>query len=271
MIIGGRQFDTKKKTYIMGILNLTPDSFSDGGTLGGAHEALERVRRMIDEGADIIDVGGESTRPGYTRISEEEEIARILPVIELIKREFDIPVSVDTYKSKVALAALRAGADMVNDIWGFKYDADMANVVASFGAACCLMHNRENAVYKNFLSELSSELLQCVQIALRAGVDADKIILDPGIGFGKTPEMNLMLLNNADKLDFKYPLLFGASRKSFIYHALGLPVERREQASVAAAVIAAYKGASFVRVHNVKAHRHAVDMARAVAASGGEK
>ena len=222
MIIGGRQFDTKKKTYIMGILNLTPDSFSDGGTLGGAHEALERVRRMIDEGADIIDVGGESTRPGYTRISEEEEIARILPVIELIKREFDIPVSVDTYKSKVAHAALRAGADMVNDIWGFKYDAKMANVVASFGAACCLMHNRENAVYKNFLSELSSELHQCVRIALRAGVDTDKIILDPGIGFGKTAEHNSSLLRDMERLlALGRPVLLGVSRKSLFGDLLG--------------------------------------------------
>ncbi len=270
MIIGGKNFDTQNKTYIMGILNVTPDSFSDGGTLSGTQAALERAERMVSEGADIIDVGGESTRPGYTRISADEEKKRILPVIELIKSRVNVPVSVDTYKSDVAFAALRAGADMVNDIWGFKADKKMADVTAQAGAACCLMHNREGAEYENFMQEVKSDLLESVNIALRAGVSADKIILDPGIGFAKSPQRNLQVLNELEKLFCGYPLLVGASRKSLIYHALGLPVQRREQASVAAAVIAAYKGAAFVRVHNVAAHRHAVDMARALAGAKEE-
>lgn len=259
------KFDLKNKTYIMGILNVTPDSFSDGGRWNGVQAALDRARKMAAEGADIIDVGGESTRPGYTPVSEEEEIGRVLPVIERIKGELDIPVSVDTCKAGVAYAALKAGADMVNDIWGFKGDKDMARVAAEFGAVCCLMHNRERAEYSSFISEVKDDLQESVNIALRAGVKEENIILDPGIGFAKSPEQNLIILNKLEELYMGYPILVGASRKSLIGYALKLPVSRREEASVAAAVIAAYKGAAFVRVHNVAAHRHAVDMARAVA------
>ena len=265
MIIGGKNFDTQNKTYIMGILNVTPDSFSDGGTLSGTQAELERAERMVSEGADIIDVGGESTRPGYVPVSDEEEIRRVAPVIERIKKELSVPVSVDTYKSAVARAALEAGADMVNDVWGFKKDKDMARVAAEYGAACCLMHNRERAEYSSFIPDVKSDLEECINIALRAGVKQENIILDPGIGFAKTPVQNLIVLNRLEELDLGYPVLVGASRKSLIGYALNLPVERREEASVAAAVIAAYKGAAFVRVHNVAAHRHAVDMARAVA------
>ena len=188
-----------------------------------------------------------------------------MPVIERIKKELSVPVSVDTYKSAVARAALEAGADMVNDIWGFKKDKDMARVAAEYGATCCLMHNRERAEYSSFIPDVKSDLEECVNIALRAGVKQENIILNPGIGFAKTPVHNLIVLNRLEELDLGYPVLVGASRKSLIGYALNLPVERREEASVAAAVIAAYKGAAFVRVHNVAAHRHAVDMARAVA------
>ena len=262
------KFDLKNKTYIMGILNVTPDSFSDGGRWNGVQAALDRARKMAAEGADIIDVGGESTRPGYTPVSEEEEIGRVLPVIERIKGELDIPVSVDTCKAGVAYAALKAGADMVNDIWGFKGDKDMARVAAEFGAACCLMHNRERAEYSSFISEVKDDLQESVNIALRAGVKWENIILDPGIGFAKSPEQNLMVLNRLEDLYIGYPMLVGASRKSLIGYALNVPVEDREEASVACAVIAAYKGAAFVRVHSVAAHRRAVDMARAVANLG---
>ena len=262
------KFDLKNKTYIMGILNVTPDSFSDGGRWNGVQAALDRARKMAAEGADIIDVGGESTRPGYTPVSEEEEIGRVLPVIERIKGELDIPVSVDTCKAGVAYAALKAGADMVNDIWGFKGDKDMARVAAEFGAACCLMHNRERAEYSSFISEVKDDLQESVNIALRAGVKRENIILDPGIGFAKSPEQNLMVLNRLEDLYIGYPMLVGASRKSLIGYALNVPVEDREEASVACAVIAAYKGAASVRVHSVAAHRHAVDMARAVANLG---
>mgnify|MGYP005789584133 FL=1 len=260
-----KNFDVKNKTYIMGIVNVTPDSFSDGGRWYGQDAAVEHARKLAEEGADIIDVGGESTRPGYIPVSDEEEIKRVVPVIERIKKELSVPVSVDTYKSAVARAALEAGADMVNDIWGFKKDKDMARVAAEYGAACCLMHNRERAEYSSFIPDVKSDLEECVNIALRAGVKQENIILDPGIGFAKTPVHNLIVLNRLEELDLGYPVLVGASRKSLIGYALNLPVERREEASVAAAVIAAYKGAAFVRVHNVAAHRHAVDMARAVA------
>ena len=260
-----KNFDVKNKTYIMGIVNVTPDSFSDGGRWYGQDAAVEHARKLAEEGADIIDVGGESTRPGDIPVSDEEEIKRVVPVIERIKKELSVPVSVDTYKSAVARAALEVGADMVNDVWGFKKDKDMARVAAEYGAACCLMHNRERAEYSSFIPDVKSDLEECVNIALRAGVKQEKIILDPGIGFAKTPVQNLILLNRLEELDLGYPVLVGASRKSLIGYALNLPVERREEASVAAAVIAAYKGAAFVRVHNVAAHRHAVDMARAVA------
>ena len=233
------KFDLKNKTYIMGILNVTPDSFSDGGRWNGVQAALDRARKMAAEGADIIDVGGESTRPGYTPVSEEEEIGRVLPVIERIKGELDIPVSVDTCKAGVAYAALKAGADMVNDIWGFKGDKDMARVAAEFGAACCLMHNRERAEYSSFISEVKDDLQESVNIALRAGVKRENIILDPGIGFAKSPEQNLMVLNRLEDLYIGYPMLVGASRKSLIGYALNVPVEDREEASVACAVIAA--------------------------------
>lgn len=265
MIIGGKNFDTENRTYVMGILNVTPDSFSDGGRWCLPEAALEHARELVREGADIIDVGGESTRPGASYVEEEEEIRRILPVIKAIKRELDIPVSVDTYKAHTAMAAIEAGADMINDVWGFKKDADMARVAADTGAACCLMHNRESAEYSSFLSDVRQELSESVDIALRAGINADKIVLDPGIGFAKSQRQNLLVLDRLEELFCGYPMLVGASGKSLIGYALNLPVDKREEASVAAAVIAAYKGAAFVRVHNVRAHRRAVDMARAVA------
>ena len=186
MIIGRKEFDTKHHTYIMGILNVTPDSFSDGGKYNRMDAALSHAQQMISEGADIVDVGGESTRPGHEQISDEEEIERAAPVIEALKREFDVPVSIDTYKSSVASAALEAGADLVNDIWGLKYDEKIASVIAKNGAACCLMHNRREAVYDDFLRDFMEDMRECVRIADQAGIPGDRIILDPGVGFGKT-------------------------------------------------------------------------------------
>ena len=200
MRIGGKEFDLKKNTYIMGILNVTPDSFSDGGRYDGLDRAIEHAKQMIQEGVDIIDVGGESTRPGHVQITEEEEIARVVPVIRKLKEEFDIPVSIDTYKSAVAAAAIEAGADLVNDIWGLKYDSKMAGLIAKTGVACCLMHNRENTDYQNFLADFMDDMKECVKIAKDAGIADDRIILDPGVGFGKTYEMNLEII---DKLEFK--------------------------------------------------------------------
>lgn len=186
MQIGGKTFDIGHRTYIMGILNVTPDSFSDGGRFQNGDEALRHAQKMIENGADILDVGGESTRPGYVRISEEEEIARVAPVIGSLKEHFDVPVSVDTYKSEVARAALEAGADLVNDIWGLKYDGRMAGVIAEAGVPCCLMHNREKAEYTDFIPDVLGDLRESVKLAKAAGISEEQIILDPGIGFGKT-------------------------------------------------------------------------------------
>ena len=168
MIIGGKEFDTENQTYIMGILNVTPDSFSDGGKYNRIDAALAHARQMAEDGADIIDVGGESTRPGHVQIPDEEEIERVAPVIEALKKELDIPVSIDTYKSRVARAAIAAGADLVNDIWGLKYDPEMAGVIAESGAACCLMHNREQTDYVRFIPEFLEDMRECVRLADQA-------------------------------------------------------------------------------------------------------
>ncbi len=265
MKIGNYNFDTKSKTYIMGILNVTPDSFSDGGSWNQIDNALFHTQQMIKEGADIIDIGGESTRPDYTMISDDEEIQRVVPVIKEIRQRFDIPVSVDTYKSKVATAALDAGADLVNDIWGFKYDPEMAKVVAKSNAACCLMHNKDKPVYNDFLNDMIKETLECADIAINAGVSKDKIILDPGIGFGKTYEMNLQAVKHLDKLcQGGFPVLLGCSRKSVIGNALDLPVDERLEGTLATTVMAVISGCAFVRVHDVKENFRAVKMAEAI-------
>jgi dihydropteroate synthase len=228
MKIGNREFDFSRSTYIMGILNVTPDSFSDGGKWNDMDKALRHVEDMMQEGADVIDVGGESTRPGHLQISDEEEIARVAPVIAAIKQRFDVPVSVDTYKSAVARAALEEGADLINDIWGFKYDEQMAGVVAASGAACCLMHNKNEAVYQDFMKDMMEETLECARIAEKAGVEKDRILLDPGIGFGKTYEMNLEALRRLKEFcELGYPVLLGTSRKSVIGLALDLPSDQR--------------------------------------------
>ena len=189
MRIGSREFDTEHHTYIMGILNVTPDSFSDGGKYNDLDKALLHAQELVRDGADILDVGGESTRPGHIQITEEEETERVVPVIERLKQEFDTPISIDTYKSSVAKAAVQAGAALVNDVWGLKYDAGMADVIAESQTACCLMHNREKAKYVNFLPEVLMDLQESVDIARKAGIAKDKIILDPGVGFGKTYEI----------------------------------------------------------------------------------
>lgn len=265
MKIGKRDFDVKHKTYIMGILNVTPDSFSDGGKFNRMDAALYHAEEMIRDGADIIDIGGESTRPGHTVISDEEEIARVVPVIEAVKARFDVPVSVDTYKSKVAEAALQAGADLVNDIWGFRHDGRVAELTAQYGAACCLMHNRKEPVYQNFLEDMVKDMELCVRIARDAGVADDKIILDPGVGFGKTYEMNLSAIHHVDILHaLGFPILLGTSRKSVIGLTLDLPADQRVEGTLATTVIGVMKGCAFVRVHDVKENKRAIRMTEAV-------
>ena len=265
MIIGSREFDTEHNTYIMGILNVTPDSFSDGGRYNSPDAALYHAQRMADEGADIIDVGGESTRPGHIRISDEEEICRVIPVIERLKQEFDFPVSVDTYKSSVAAAAVRAGADLVNDIWGLKYDEKIASVIAESGAACCLMHNRDQAEYNDFTADFMHDMRECVRLADEAGISRDKVILDPGVGFGKTYEMNLTIINRMEILhELGLPILLGTSRKSVIGLTLDLPADQREEGTLVTTVYAVQKGCAFVRVHDVEKNRRTIRMTQAL-------
>ena len=271
MRIGNKDFDGKNKTYIMGILNVTPDSFSDGGKWKDQDAALRHAEEMIADGAAVIDIGGESTRPGHRQISDEEEIDRVAPVIRAVKARFDVPVSVDTYKAKVAKAAIQAGADLVNDIWGLKYDPQMAGLIAGAGIACCLMHNKDKAEYENFYPDILQETAECVRIAREAGIARDKIILDPGVGFGKDCAMNLETVHYMERFHtLGYPLLLGTSRKSFIGLTLDLPADQREEGTLVTTVMAVMKKYAFVRVHDVKANARAVRMTEAILAAGEE-
>ena len=265
MIIGNRVFDAEHRTYIMGILNVTPDSFSDGGKFNQMDAALYHAEEMIRDGADIVDVGGESTRPGHTVISDEEEISRVAPVIEAIKSHFDIPVSIDTYKGKVTEAALNAGADLVNDIWGFKHDRRVAELTAQYGVACCLMHNRTEPIYQDYLKDVVADLKECVRIAKDVGISDDKIILDPGVGFGKTYQMNLEIINHVDVLhSLGFPILLGTSRKSVIGQTLNLPTDQRVEGTLATTVLGVMKGCAFVRVHDIKENKRVIQMTEAI-------
>lgn len=269
MQIGKKEFQTRGRTYVMGILNLTPDSFSDGGRWNDRDSALRRAEEMVREGADIIDVGGESTRPGYTEISEAEEAERVIPIIQALRAEFDTPVSLDTYKPDVAAAGIAAGADLINDIWGLRQDDKMARVIASSGLPCCLMHNRKNMDYEDFLGDVREDLAETLRIAGQAGIAGDRIILDPGIGFAKNYEQNLHVLNSLQELhSLGCPLLLGCSRKSVIGQALGLPVGERLEGTLVTTVIAVMKGCMFVRVHDVRENVRAVRMTEAILRGG---
>lgn len=267
MRIGRREFDTSGNCYIMGILNVTPDSFSDGGRYNSIDTALYQTEKMLSEGMDIVDIGGESTRPGYTMISDEEEIQRVVPVIEAVKSRFDVPVSLDTYKYRVAEAGISAGADLINDIWGLKYDSgEMAAVIAGSGLPCCLMHNRRDTDYNSFFSDVTDDMRKTLEIAEKAGISREKIIADPGVGFAKSYENNLEIIDRLDQFrsETGLPVLLGASRKSVIGLTLGLPSDERVEGTVALSVIGAMKGVSFVRVHDIKENARAVRMAMAV-------
>lgn len=265
MRIGNKEFDTENDTYVMGILNVTPDSFSDGGKWNGMDTALKHCEEMVRDGAAIIDVGGESTRPGYTKISDQEEIERTVPVIEAIKANFDVPISIDTYKSKVAKATIDAGADLVNDIWGLKYDTKMAQVIAEADVACCLMHNRDNMDYQSFLSDMIHDLEETITLAKQAGIAENKIILDPGVGFAKSYENNLEAIAKVDALQtLGYPVLLGTSRKSVIGLTLDIPATERVEGTMVTTVYAVQKKCAFVRVHDVKENVRAIKMTQAI-------
>ncbi len=270
MKIGNREFHVSDTVYVMGILNMTPDSFSDGGQYNDPDKALCHVEEMIKEGADLIDVGGESTKPGSDySLSAEEEIERVVPIIEKIKSRFDIPVSLDTYHSQTAQAGIAAGADLINDIWGLKFDPEMAGVIARSGVACCLVHNRKEAVYKDFMNEIADDMSKSIHLAEQAGIANNRIILDPGVGFGKTLEQSLAVINGLEEFHmFGYPVLMGASRKSVIGNTLNLPVSDRVEGTIATSVIGVVKGCAFIRVHDVKENVRAIRMTEAILRAG---
>lgn len=265
MKIGNHLFDLETKSYIMGILNVTPDSFSDGGKYQSVELAVAQAKRMVEEGATIIDIGGESTRPGHEKISDEEEISRVVPVIEAVKKELDVAISLDTYKYAVAEAGIAAGADMINDIWGLKWDERLAALIAETGVACCLMHNRQKPEYRDFLQGFREDMEETIAIAKKAGISDDKIMLDPGVGFGKTYKHNLMIMKHLELMKkFNYPFLLGTSRKSMIGNAVDLPVDQRVEGTVATTVMGRMKGASVFRVHDVKENIRALQMTDAI-------
>ena len=265
MKIGTKEFDLENELYVMGILNVTPDSFSDGGRYNDLDHALQQAERMVEEGASILDVGGESTRPNHIKISSEEEIERVCPVIEALKQRFDVPVSLDTYKSDVAVAGIEAGADLLNDIWGLKWDGTMAKVIADAGIACCLMHNRRENVYNDLVEDVLNDLRESVDLALAAGIAQDKIMLDPGIGFAKDLDQNLSVMKHIGRIkELGYPILLGTSRKSMIGLTLDLPVSEREEGTLATSIIGLMEGCSVFRVHDVKTNMRGLRMAQAI-------
>lgn len=242
-----------KRTYIMGILNMTPDSFSDGGKYNTLEKGIERALQMIEEGADIIDVGGESTRPGYTPVDEEEEIRRVIPVIERLSKISDVIISVDTMKANVALRALEAGAHMVNDVWGLQRDPKMAEVVAKYKAGVVMMHNSNVAEYDDVVKSIIDFLKKSIEIAEKAGIERNQMIVDPGIGFGKTLEHNLEVMNRLEELKvLGLPVLLGTSRKSMIGKVLNVDVEDRLEGTAATVAVGIVKGVDIIRVHDVK-------------------
>ncbi|WP_068777638.1 dihydropteroate synthase [Paenibacillus sp. FJAT-26967] len=263
--MGKINLELGRRTQIMGILNVTPDSFSDGGAYLAQEQAVRHAVRMVEEGADLIDIGGESTRPGHEPVSLEEELQRVVPVIKELVKYIDVPISVDTYKAEVARQAIAAGAHIINDVWGFKADPDMARVAAE---ACCpviLMHNREEAVYNDFLPDVLQDLRDSVQLALDAGVASENIMLDPGIGFAKSHEQNLWLMNRLrDIADLGYPVLLGTSRKSMIRTTLGLPPEDVLEGTAATVVLGIAQGCDIVRVHDVREMKRTAVMTDAI-------
>jgi len=265
----GRTISLGPRPVIMGILNVTPDSFSDGGAYASADEAVAAAQRMAADGAAIIDVGGESTRPGYAAVDAATELKRVMPIVESLASISGTPISIDTYKAEVARAALKAGAHIVNDVWGLSRDPDMAKAIADGGAAAIVMHNREQlGASLDIFEDMKVFFSSAVEKALRAGVSEDQIVLDPGIGFGKTLEQNLQILGNLGKLnDYGFPVLLGASRKSFINKISPSDPGDRIGGSVVTTVFAALAGIAIVRVHDVATHLQALKIVEATGAA----
>ena len=274
--IGQRVLDLSSRTHLMGVLNVTPDSFSDGGKFFKLEEAIKQGLKLAEEGADMIDVGGESTRPGSEPVTIQEELHRVIPVIEELTKLIQVPISIDTYKSRVAKEALDSGASMVNDISGLRFDQGMKKVIAEYDVPVVLMHvqgtpknMQENPKYENLFEDIKSYLNQSISMAEEAGIGEDKIIIDPGIGFGKTLDDNLRILKNL--VEFKSlgkPVMIGVSRKSFIGKILDLPTDERLEGSLASMAIAIMNGANILRVHDVKESKRVAKLVDAILKSG---
>ena len=252
----------KQRPLVMGILNATPDSFSDGGQHDGVAEALRHARRMVAEGCDVLDIGGESTRPGATPVEVDQELDRILPLVRAMGAE-DTPLSIDTYKAKTARAAVAAGAVVINDVWGAQKDPEMAAAMAETEAAVVLMHNRAEADPSlDVMDDMQRFLTKSLDLVTHAGVSEARILLDPGIGFGKTPEQSLTCVNRLNELSewFGLPVLLGLSRKRLIGHVLDVPVDQRLTGTLAANMTGLARGAKVLRVHDVAEHVEAVKM-----------
>lgn len=259
-------FDYGKKTYLMGILNVTPDSFSDGGSYTSLERALNHAKEMINEGADIIDIGGESTRPGHEAVDEDEELRRVIPVLKALKEKLNVKVSIDTYKAQVAEESLKLGADMINDIWGLRKDPKMANTIAKHDAYVCIMHNQDGTDYeKDIMKSIEEFFIESIKIAQQSGISNEKIILDPGIGFGKTFEQNIEVMSRLNELKkLGYPILLGTSRKSMIGNILNVEPKERVEGTIATTVLGINAGVDIVRVHDIKANLRAIKVTDAI-------
>lgn len=269
---GQYRLNLKERTHIMGVLNITPDSFYKESRISSTDAALKRAGQMIEDGADILDIGGESSRPGSDTVSAEEELSRILPIVRAVINNFNIPVAVDTYKSSVARAVLDEGVSVINDISGLRFDTKMAETIASSKAGCVIMHIKgkpktmqENPTYKFLMKEITSYLDKSINLAVSSGISEDQIVIDPGIGFGKRYSHNISILKELKQLIIlKKPILLGLSRKSFIGHILNLPAEERLEGTLAASIIGIINGAQILRTHDVKETRRATAVADAI-------
>ncbi|MDP4086993.1 MAG: dihydropteroate synthase [Bacillota bacterium] len=267
---GPYTLDYGKKTIVMGILNFTPDSFSDGGKYYGVEKAVQHAKEMVEQGADIIDIGGESTRPGFAVVSAQEEINRVIPIIQAVKEVVDVPISIDTYKAEVARQAIEAGATIINDIWGAKADVNMAGIAAKYNVPIVLMHNRKERNYQIFIRDVLNDLYESIKLAKDAGVKDENIILDPGIGFAKDYHENIEMMKNLNTLvNTGYPVLLGTSRKSMIGHALDLPVTERMEGTGATVCFGIQKGCQIIRIHDVKEMSRMAKMMDVLMGKGG--
>lgn len=258
----GKSFTLNKRTLIMGILNVTPDSFSDGGKFNSINSAVEQAKKLLADGADIIDIGGQSTRPGHIEVDSETEISRVVPIIKKISKELDCIISIDTYRYDVAEAAIKAGAHIINDVWGLQRDnGEMAKVAAKYNCVVIAMHNQDSKIYESdIMLSMKRFFAKTFKIAEENGLDRNKIIIDPGIGFGKGYEENILVLNRLDEISFIAPILLGVSKKGFLGKDLNLPPDERVEGTIAINTLGISKGAKIIRVHDVFEHHKALSI-----------